>query len=284
MSWQAVEAVLRHSQSKGSARLLLLCIAHHAREDGTNSRPGVEVICAQTKIDRRSVQRLTRKLEASGELETKPGGGEKANVYAVLLPVNTAGSVTTGGAATGGSTTARGAASQPPHTTVVETSVVALTKSKTTWALELEGVGVASSAAMDLANRYPERVPLQLACLGDRKPKDAAATLVAAIRGNWAPPAAYVKRIEAQKAQEVQREAQARESAAKAAVKQAQEETEARQAQEGARLDAEYDALSAKAKTKMKTEVEKRLEYLTPALRTDFARQMMRREILKGGS
>lgn len=280
MSWQAIEAVLRFSQAKGRARLLLLAIAHHAGPDGKGARPGAALLSTETKIARRDLQRLTRQLQESGELTVKTGGGERASEYTLFANLP-AGQWPASGQETGGPNPARRATDSPPQQTVVVSDVVVL-KNKTTLALELESVGVASSVAMDLANRFPERVPIQLACLSDRNPRDRAATLVDSIRGNWAPPAAYLKRIEAARAQEAQRDANARQIASQAALRAAQEVSEAEQIQEAARLDAAFDALGAAEKAALDAEVEKRMELLLPRMRTDFGRKMMRRELLKG--
>lgn len=81
----AVQAVRRHSAARGSARAVLLVIAAHANPDGTNARPSVPTLARETGLDRATVHRALRKLEAAGEIRTKSGGGRKANRYTITL-------------------------------------------------------------------------------------------------------------------------------------------------------------------------------------------------------
>lgn len=64
---------------------------------------------------------------------------------------------------------------------------------------------LACKVSPDVARSLIESTPLdaihlQLDCLPDRAPKDAAATLVKAVRENWEPPAEYFARLEAAEA------------------------------------------------------------------------------------
>jgi hypothetical protein len=89
-------------------------------------------------------------------------------------------------------------------------------------------VGVSPGAIPGLlAKGTPERIALQLDCLPDRHPEDPAKMLVKAIREDWAPPAAYVQRLQA--------ESDARQSATRAAALKLEQDAEnARQAQAAA--------------------------------------------------
>lgn len=68
LSYQAVRAVLAHSKSHLSSRLVLLCIAEHANEFGTSSYPSLKTICREANLDRRGVCRAIADLERLGEI------------------------------------------------------------------------------------------------------------------------------------------------------------------------------------------------------------------------
>jgi len=105
-----------------------------------------------------------------------------------------------------------------------------------------------------------EQLALQLDCLPDRAPNDAAATFVKAARENWSPPAKYVKRLEgaerAQKSAAI-REAQKR---AKAAQQAAERREQADQEQEAVALDAMWAKLDARAQEQIEKQVRQKLE------------------------
>jgi hypothetical protein len=75
--------VLRHSQAVGSARLVLLAISVHINPSGI-AWPSYHTLAVETKLSRRHVIRLVKRLEASGELdvERRPGW---SNVYRLKL-------------------------------------------------------------------------------------------------------------------------------------------------------------------------------------------------------
>jgi hypothetical protein len=81
-TYKSIE-VLRHSQAVGSARLVLLAIAVHVNPSGI-AWPSFATLAVETKLSRRHVIRLVKRLEASGELdvERRPG---RTNVYRVKL-------------------------------------------------------------------------------------------------------------------------------------------------------------------------------------------------------
>lgn len=68
MSWQAVEAVIKHSRSSGAARMLLTVIAYHADKDGGNSYPSLNDLMAEAALSERSVWYALKSLVALGEL------------------------------------------------------------------------------------------------------------------------------------------------------------------------------------------------------------------------
>ena len=68
-STRVMLAVIADHQTKGGERLLLLCLARYAGEDGGRVFPSVETLCADTQQVRRAVQYQLRKLEAKGLIE-----------------------------------------------------------------------------------------------------------------------------------------------------------------------------------------------------------------------
>jgi Helix-turn-helix domain len=75
--------VLQHSQAVGSARLVLLAISVHINPSGI-AWPSYHTLAAETKLSRRHVIRLVKKLEASGELEVERRLGY-SNRYKIKL-------------------------------------------------------------------------------------------------------------------------------------------------------------------------------------------------------
>jgi hypothetical protein len=81
MSW-----VMEHSQAETPAeQLLLLLIANHAREDGTNAFPHLDTLARRAKMNKNAVGRVISRLEKKGVVKVFrwPGFG---NVYHVVLP------------------------------------------------------------------------------------------------------------------------------------------------------------------------------------------------------
>lgn len=79
------------SKQKGSALLLLLAIADYAKDDGTGAWPSIETLAKKTRMGRRNVQKLLRKLEDEGELIVYQGKGPKygqypTNLYNIIFP------------------------------------------------------------------------------------------------------------------------------------------------------------------------------------------------------
>lgn len=80
-------AVWEYSSHKGNALLLMLTIADHASDDGTNAYPSVRRLAKRTRMSERSVQRMIQECEASGELlVNRPDVREhRPNYYTVRL-------------------------------------------------------------------------------------------------------------------------------------------------------------------------------------------------------
>jgi len=89
MSHAASTAVFRHSQSKGSSRLVLLAMADEANDEGllTAYRRSHRHIAKKANIDERTVTRAVHDLESLGELQVLAAGNGRASTdYRITLP------------------------------------------------------------------------------------------------------------------------------------------------------------------------------------------------------
>jgi hypothetical protein len=87
MSIEATRLVWKHSQAKGSERLVLLCIADHINGDGI-AWPSMQTIANETKVSHRQVRRAIELLEENlKELEivTKGNGRGVSTVYRLSI-------------------------------------------------------------------------------------------------------------------------------------------------------------------------------------------------------
>lgn len=87
MSVAAVRAVLKYSEARLSARLVLVVLADSAHDDGI-SWAGQKVIAAKAKISRAEVDRSVKELEEMGEIEKRKAqrSRRRINVYRINLP------------------------------------------------------------------------------------------------------------------------------------------------------------------------------------------------------
>jgi hypothetical protein len=88
MSAEAVTVVLHHSQSEGTAKLVLWGIANHHSDQG--AWPSIATLAKYANIKERRVQQIIRELAASGEIAIEEQGGYgqqqyKTNRYLILL-------------------------------------------------------------------------------------------------------------------------------------------------------------------------------------------------------
>jgi hypothetical protein len=86
MSIKAIQVVLDESKHKGSALLLLIVLANHAHDDGRWAFPSVNTMTRYTRLTRRNVQLLLRKLEESGELAPMGVHNSGTHIYRLILP------------------------------------------------------------------------------------------------------------------------------------------------------------------------------------------------------
>ncbi len=68
MSVQALAWVLEHAEARLGARLVLIALANHAHDDGSNAFMSQETIAAEARLTDRQVRRCLKELEASGEI------------------------------------------------------------------------------------------------------------------------------------------------------------------------------------------------------------------------
>lgn len=80
MSW-----VLRHSDETLGRRLVLLVIADHASEDGTQSWCSVSTLAREARLSRRATQDALRRLEASGAIVETGKGPRGTHEYRVAM-------------------------------------------------------------------------------------------------------------------------------------------------------------------------------------------------------
>lgn len=86
MSIRAIQTVLDESQHKGSALLLMVILANYAHDDGAYAFPSVGTMTRYTRLTRRNVQLLLRKLEESGELAEMGIHNSGTVIYRLVLP------------------------------------------------------------------------------------------------------------------------------------------------------------------------------------------------------
>jgi hypothetical protein len=75
MSILQIERVLNHSQTRGSARTVLIAVAFHAHDDGSRSHAGLERLAFESGYHRATVARALARIEALGELHPEHRGG-----------------------------------------------------------------------------------------------------------------------------------------------------------------------------------------------------------------
>ncbi len=74
------------SPTAGNERLVLLAIADTADDDGRNAWPSMSTLARKTRLDIRTVQRVIRRLEGSGQLVVEVAAGRAGtNVYTVVM-------------------------------------------------------------------------------------------------------------------------------------------------------------------------------------------------------
>jgi hypothetical protein len=84
MAISTVAQVRTQSNASGSARLLLLIIASHVSPVTGYAWPSVPTLAVECKLSERTIYRLLRQLEASGELYIERRSG-RVNRYRIVI-------------------------------------------------------------------------------------------------------------------------------------------------------------------------------------------------------
>jgi len=87
MSHQAVDHVLKHSPSRGAARLVELVLGVHAGPDGTNSWPSASTIARQANLSERAVREALATLRAGGLIVDTGESPKRTRTYRVAHAV-----------------------------------------------------------------------------------------------------------------------------------------------------------------------------------------------------
>lgn len=86
MSVKVMSLIWDRSRHQGSGLLIMLAIADNASDDGANAWPSVTTLAKKTRLNIRSVPRLLKELEASGELTiNRNAGPNRANSYIINI-------------------------------------------------------------------------------------------------------------------------------------------------------------------------------------------------------
>jgi Helix-turn-helix domain len=85
MSVHVLSWVLRNSEAQLADRLVLIVLADHAAEDGSQAYASVQTIASEARIDRRTAQRSLRRLEAERAIRAAGKGRSDTTDYCVLM-------------------------------------------------------------------------------------------------------------------------------------------------------------------------------------------------------
>lgn len=85
MSWELVEEVYEHSQTRGAARGVLAALAHYAGSEGRVADPSVATLVKASGYGRSTVLEQLPKIEATGEIERIGSGRGRGNNAAYLI-------------------------------------------------------------------------------------------------------------------------------------------------------------------------------------------------------
>jgi len=180
---------------------------------------------------------------------------------------------------------------QPPENPLpapdgVEASPVAQSSEEAELLQRMLELKVSPEVARDLLRQVsPASLRLQLDCLSERQPRDAAAVFVKAAREGWDAPAKYLEarhpRHEALESAQTVREAHESAQAARAAKKAAEREAEQSASAEAQSLDALWQSLDSGTRRQIEHDVRERLGVLGRSGRASAAQDAMRRTLLR---
>jgi hypothetical protein len=143
-------------------------------------------------------------------------------------------------------------------------------------------LGVSPETVSEFLQNVDEAtLQLQLDCLTDREPQDAAATFVKAVREAWATPQKYTKRVNAEKSEEERRMNQEAKKQKKAQEEAAKRQEMALSETEAAQLDEIWDDLDQQTQDRIETEVRDRLGIFDTGGKNSPRFAAMRRVVLR---
>lgn len=85
MSIKVMTWVWDHAPVAGTELLMLLAIADQANDKGKDSWPSIDDLAGRTRLNRRTVQRVLKRLDDDGHLVIEGGGGRRRNRYAIPM-------------------------------------------------------------------------------------------------------------------------------------------------------------------------------------------------------
>jgi hypothetical protein len=89
--------VLRHSEAKLGARLVLLVLADHASDDGTGAWPSVGTIAQEARMSESQTRECLRRLERNGAIKANGTSPYRTVIYDVIMaPTEIRGGADTG--------------------------------------------------------------------------------------------------------------------------------------------------------------------------------------------
>jgi hypothetical protein len=86
MSIHIVVWVLEHSKARLAARLVLLSLANHAREDGSNTFPSQATIASEALISERQVRRCLKELQREGAITRTGKSAASTLTWRINMP------------------------------------------------------------------------------------------------------------------------------------------------------------------------------------------------------
>lgn len=88
MSVEVTSWVLSNSPTSGNAKVILLGLSNHAHPDGSECYPAVDTLAKYSRVDRRTVQRKLRELEAAGHIRRDGVGPHGQAKWQIVMEVS----------------------------------------------------------------------------------------------------------------------------------------------------------------------------------------------------
>lgn len=85
MSLHALSWVLKHSEAKNGARLVLIALADFAHDDGSKAFPSIETLMQHTRLGRTAVREALRRLKEDGQIVETGKVRSGTTIYSILM-------------------------------------------------------------------------------------------------------------------------------------------------------------------------------------------------------